>query len=251
MSFVSVNGEQIHYVHSGARGVPVVFVHGSGGSHLVWGAQVRAVGEIARAFALDLPGHGKSEGAGRDSIAAYRDRVVGFLDALELDRAVIVGHSLGGAIAQTLALSHPLRVAGLALVGTGARLRVLPKILEGVLSDFESTARFVAQAMFAQPDDPQRPRTEEQLRACAPQVVHGDFSACNAFDVIARLGEIRAPTLVLCGRADVMTPVKYGEFLAAKIAGAQLVVVENAGHALMLEQAVEVNRALVEFIRKL
>ncbi len=251
MPFITIGAERIYYSQHGTRGVPVVFVHGSGGSHLVWGAQVRAVGEIARAFAVDLPGHGKSEGAGCNSVAAYRDVAVGFLDALGLERAVIVGHSLGGAIAQTLALSHPARVAGLALVGTGARLRVLPKILEGVLSDFASTAHFVAQAMFARQDDPQIAKTEEQLRACPAQVVRGDFSACNAFDVIARLGEIRAPTLVLCGRADVMTPVKYGEFLAANIAGAQLVVVEDAGHALMLEQAEAVNRALVEFIRKL
>jgi pimeloyl-ACP methyl ester carboxylesterase len=239
-------------VSEGTQGVPVIFVHGSGSNHAIWLPQIRALAPIARTVAIDLPGHGKSDLPGRNTVDAYCDVVLRLLDALQFERAVIVGHSLGGAMAQTIALSHPDRVAGLGLVGTGARLRVLPAILDGVLNDFEKTAPFIIENAYA-PDlaDAMRARAMAELRACDPQVTHGDFAACNAFDVTARLGEIRAPTIVICGKQDRMTPVKYSEYLVSKIAGAQIVLVDNAGHSVMIEQPDAVSRALFEFVKKL
>lgn len=227
-------------------------MHGAAGSHLVWGMQVRALGETARAVALDLPGHGRSQLPGRDTIEEYRDVVLGLLDALGYARAVIVGHSMGGAIAQTLALSHPDRVAGLGLVGTGARLRVLPAILDGVLNDFDNIARRVVENSYAPMlDVATRERAIAEFRACPASVTHGDFTACDQFDIMSRLAAIRAPTLVICGRADRMTPVKYSEFLSSNIANARLVLVENAGHSVMIEKPEEVNQALLDFMRTL
>jgi pimeloyl-ACP methyl ester carboxylesterase len=260
MPFVNVANDKIYYAERGAasadapHGTPIVFIHGSGASHRVWGEQVRALGEITRAVALDLPGHGRSAPPGRATMEAYRDVVLGLLDALGLARAVIVGHSLGGGIAQTLALSHPDRVAGLGLIGTGARLRVLPQILDGILSprEFDQTVEFIVDHAYAPGlDAAARARARADLRACPPQVTHGDFAACNAFDVMTRLSDIRAPTVVICGRADQMTPVKYSEYLVAHIPNARLVVVEDASHSVMLEQPDAVNRALVEFMRTL
>jgi pimeloyl-ACP methyl ester carboxylesterase len=92
--------------------------------------------------------------------------------------------------------------------------------------------------------------SEEQLRACAPEVTHADFAACNAFDVMARVGEIAAPTLVIVGRDDQMTPLKFSEFLASKIRDARLIVVERAGHSVMLEQPEVVNEAVRAFVKK-
>ncbi len=252
MPFATWNDATLFYNERGARGLPIIFVHGAGSNHLIWGAQVRALGDLARAIAVDLPGHGQSSPPGRDTIDAYRDAVLGLLDALALDRAIVVGHSMGGAIAQTLALSHPDRVAGLGLVGTGARLRVLPAILDGILSpsEFDVTVRLIVEYSFAPSADAAwQQLAEAQLRACPPQVTHGDFVACNAFDVMPRLAEIRARTLVLCGTEDRLTPVKYSEFLAAQIPHARLTRVAGAGHSVMLERAEEVNRALVEFVR--
>ncbi len=248
MSYISIAGEKIYYIERG-RGIPVVFVHGAGSSHLIWGAQTRALGEVARAIALDLPGHGKSDGEGRDSIEAYRDLFVGFLDALEIERAGIVGHSMGGAIAQLLALSHPDRVAGLGLIGTGARLRVLPSILDGILSDFDNTARMVTEYSFAaNADSALKQKAELQLRACDPRVTYGDYAACNAFDVIERITEIHASALIVCGREDRMTPPKYSGFLATKIPNARLEWIDRAGHQVMIEQSEVVNRVLLEFV---
>jgi 3-oxoadipate enol-lactonase len=254
MPFAQVGNDKIYYAERGTQGTPIVFIHGSGASHLIWGAQVRALGEVTRAVALDLPGHGRSAPPGRDSMDGYRDVVLGLLDALGFARAVIVGHSLGGGIAQTLALSHPDRVAGVGLVGTGARLRVLPQILDGIVSprDFDRTAEFIVDNSYAPSlDAATRERAIVDLRACPPQVTHGDFAACNAFDVMSRVAEIRAPTVVICGRQDRMTPVKYSEYLASNIPHAQLVVIDGAGHSVMIEQPEQVNRALEELMRNL
>ncbi len=250
MPFVTVGQQNIHYVALGQQGQPVIFVHGAGSSHLLWWNQMRALEPYARPLALDLPGHGRSGPPGRDTISAYADVVLGVLDALSLGHAVVVGHSMGGAIAQTLALEHPDRVSGLGLIGTGARLRVLPAILDGILDHFDATVAAIVENAYAPGLDPVlRQRAEAELRACPPCVTHADFVACNAFDILSRVGEIRAPALVLCGREDKMAPPKYSEFLASQIPHARLVLVEGAGHFVMLEQPEPVNRALVELVQ--
>lgn len=227
-------------------------MHGAGANHLVWGLQVHALADVARAVALDLPGHGRSTPPGRNSIEAYRDVVLGLLDALGFERAVIVGHSMGGAIAQTLALSHPDRVAGLGLVGTGARLRVLPAILDGVLDHLAATARLVIEYSYAPGMDPEfLRRAEEEFCECPATIIYGDFWACNQFDVMLRLAEIRAPTLVVCGREDQMTPPKYSVYLTKNIPNASLVLIDHAGHSVMVEQPDETSRVLLHFVELL
>lgn len=252
MPVAHIAGQDIYYIHRGSQGLPVVFIHGAGSNHLVWGIQAYALAHCARTVALDLPGHGRSDPPGRNSIAAYRDVVLGLLDTLAFERAILVGHSMGGAIAQTLALSHPERVAGLGLVGTGARLRVLPAILDGVLNDLPATAKLVIENSYAPGLDPEfRARAEEEFCACPALVTYGDFFACNQFDVMARLGEIRAPTLVLCGREDRMTPPKYSVHLATHLPNAYLVFIDNAGHSVMIEQPDQVNTTLSDFVELL
>ncbi len=249
MPFLKVGSEQIYYIERG-QGLPIVFIHGAGSSHLIWGAQVSALGRVSRAIALDLPGHNKSAGVGCDSIEAYRELVLGFLDALSIRRAVLVGHSMGGAIAQSVTLAQPDRVAALALIGTGARLRVLPALLDSESASFDNVVRKVTQDSFAAGADATLvQKAEVQLLACDPRVVSGDYAACNAFDVMERVGEIRAPTLVVCGVEDRMTPPKYSEFLASKIPNAHLEMIGSAGHQVMIEQPEAVNGALVEFVQ--
>ncbi|MEA3340058.1 MAG: alpha/beta fold hydrolase, partial [Chloroflexota bacterium] len=120
----------------------LVLVHGAGGSRLHWPGELRRLPQ-ATVYTLDLPGHGRSEGTGCNTISDYANTVAAFLDALGVERAVIVGHSLGGAIAQTLALDFAARITRMALTATGARLRVAPAIIEGIQSDFEGTAALI------------------------------------------------------------------------------------------------------------
>jgi pimeloyl-ACP methyl ester carboxylesterase len=203
-----------------------------------------------RIFALDLPGHGKSGGLGSQSIADYARAVVDFLDAAHLNAAVFIGHSMGSAIALTLALDFPKRVLGLGLVGSGARLRVAPQILEQTASEslFPLAIKLINDAEFGPSVNPRlKELAAWQMAAIRPSVIHGDFLACNEFDVMPRLGKISAPTLILCGAEDNLTPVKYSEYLRDHIANARLLTFPGAGHMVMLEQPLEVAQALSKF----
>jgi len=222
----------------------VVFVHGAGGSHQHWLYQVRDLPGVPT-FALDLPGHGQSAGPGRDSIQGYAGWLVAFLDAVGVDRAILAGHSMGGAIALHVALHDPARVAGLALIATGARLRVAPGLRDAIRQDFAAAIGLMGEWVYGPDADPAVVRLGlRQLEAAGPDVLSGDFAACDGFDVMDRLGEIGAPTLVMCGTLDRMTPTKYSTFLRDGIRGASLHLVEGAGHMLMVEKPAAVARAL-------
>jgi pimeloyl-ACP methyl ester carboxylesterase len=245
----TVRGDVFYALSQGPADSPVlVLLHGAGGSHLHWPGELRRL-PGAMVYALDLPGHGRSSGKGCDTIGGYAEAVVAFLDAAGIEQAVFVGHSMGGAIAQTLALDFADRVTGLVLVGTGARLRVAPAILEGVRSNFEQTVELITRFAWS----PEAPPTltelgQKMLLETDPDVVWGDFAACDRFDVIKQLGEIRAPTLVVAGSADQLTPVKYACFLAERISEARCVIVEGAGHMVMLERPRAVMQAVQEFL---
>lgn len=249
MANLSISKAQIYYAARGRGGAPLLFLHGAGASHLLWNGQLAAFAADNRAIALDLPGHGRSTGTAYGTISGYARAVLEFLDVLELDRAVLIGSSMGGAIAQSLALDFPERARGLVLVGTGARLRVAPAFIEGVQTDFETTARALVEYYYT-PDGSSllRAKSLTQLHHSGPAVLAQDFAACDAFNVADRLSQILAPTLVICGSEDKMTPPKYSEYLAQHIPNAKLVLIPNAGHMVMLEQPRAVNRALRDWL---
>ena len=114
---------------NGDKGSPaVVLIHGAGGTHLHWPYNLRRLNNH-RVFAPDLPGHGKSAGLGKQSVEKYAETIADWMNAIGLDQALMVGHSMGGAIAQTLAVRYPEMVTGLVLIGTGARLEVNQELL--------------------------------------------------------------------------------------------------------------------------
>jgi len=226
----------------------LVLVHGAGGSRLLWPPQLRRL-PGATVYTLDLPGHGRSGGPACDTVAGYAGAIAAFLDEVGVAQAVIVGHSMGGAIALTLALDLADRVAGLVLVATGARLRVTPTILESIHRDFEAAVELVSRAMWSPAAEPVLvERGRRALLEAGPAVLASDLTACDRFDVMERLGEIAAPTLVVAGSADVLTPLKYARFLAERIPNARCEILEGAGHMVMLERPAEVARAVGEFL---
>jgi pimeloyl-ACP methyl ester carboxylesterase len=202
-------------------------------------------------YTLDLPGHGRSEGSGCDHIERYAEAVVTLMDCVGIEKGVIVGHSMGGAIAQTMALAHADRVAGLVLVATGARLRVSPAILEGIRSDLEATAVLITHYAWSTEAPPRLAELgKKTLLQTGPDVLLADFGACDRFDVMERLGQIRVPTLIVAGSADQLTPLKYAHFLAEHIPDARLRTIENAGHMVMLERPEIVELAIQRFIEE-
>lgn len=251
MPTVRIGDDSIFYVQRPGDDMEpsLVFVHGAGGTHRHWGNQLQGLRGGAL-YALDLPGHGRSGGEAERSIHGYAEFLLDFLRASGAGRATLVGHSMGGAIVQHLALNHASEVQGLILVGTGARLRVLPSLLEGVLIDFEPTVEaLLGYAYSASAPKQLVESAREEWLANAPEVVHSDFLACDGFDVMQRLGEIRCPTLVLCGENDQLTPPKYSRYLEENVPDARLAIIPNAGHMLMLEQPERVNQAIEEFLR--
>lgn len=242
-------GEQALFYTVRRRGGPaLILIHGAGGSHLHWPAALRRL-PGATVYAVDLPGHGRSEGPGRERIEDYAADVLRFMDAVGIARGVLVGHSMGGAIAQMTALLSPERVAGLVLVGTGARLRVAPVLLDGILRDARAAIALITEWAWGPEADPTMvARGRRMMARVNSQVVWGDFTACDRFDIRERVGEITAPTLVITGAEDRMTPPKFGQWLAERIPGARFVLVEGAGHMVMLEKPDQVASAVQEFV---
>jgi len=231
----------LHYTANEADnylGPPVLLIHGAGGHQLYWPPQVRRLHD-QRVFAMDLPGHGRSDGVGHHRVEDYTEDILGFMEELRLNAAVWVGHSMGGAIALDAAIRFPRRVLGLGLVGSGARQRVDPVILRSAAQQetFPAAIRLLSERSFAA-------GTGQRLKELAlarmaemrSSVLLGDLMACDAFDRLGRIEQIGAPTLILCGAEDRMTPPTYSEQLHDRIRASTLHIIANAGHMVMLEQ---------------
>ncbi len=229
---------------------PLVLIHGAGGTRLHWPPSLRRL-PGAEVYALDLPGHGEAPGSGQSTISGYRRAVVDWMQALDLPPAVVIGHSMGGALALALALDAPPRVAGIVLVGTGARLRVHPLLLEATASGgvpIETLSTLVA--WWYSPDASPRLRelASRGLSGTNTEVLHGDFLACDGFDVMDRLESVDRPSLIIVGEDDHMTPVKYARYLADHLPNARLEIIHGAGHMVMLEQPSAVEHALTRWL---
>jgi pimeloyl-ACP methyl ester carboxylesterase len=249
MAFVEVADQNIFYsLNTSEPDRTIVAIHGSGGDHTNWPISLRDLPQ-ARVYALDLPGHGQSTGGGHDRVEAYADFIEEFAARLDLNNVTLIGHSLGGAIVQLLALRSPGWLKGIVLVGTGARLKVHPDILEGLLSNFEATIDMVCQWVFG-------PTASENLISdgrkvmlnTPPDVIHGDFRACNRFDIMDSLRSISLSTLVVSGTADQLTPVKYGDYLCKNIPAAEHHIIQDAGHMMAVEKPENFTRIVTEFM---
>ncbi|MHA1770465.1 MAG: alpha/beta fold hydrolase [Candidatus Thorarchaeota archaeon] len=245
------NEMTVHYEESGKGNHPtIVMVHGAGGSSATWFMQIRGLARDVHVKALDLNGHGATpDQHAEDVFRSYLtdiDIVVG-----DSDRPVLMGHSMGGALSLLYALEYPKKISGLVLVGTGARLRVADFIFELLDNDFEGYVNAVGQYMFARNTSKQLIEASQlEVRKCPVEIIHRDFEACNKFDVMKQLEEIEVPTLIIVGEEDMMTPVKYAAYLHEHIPHSDFVVLKDAGHSVMLERAAEMNRTIIDWIRK-
>lgn len=250
MPYTETAGGELFYTEKkGPENRPaLVLIHGAGGSRLHWPPQLRRMSGVT-VYTLDLPGHGRSAGAGYETIEGYATVVAAFLNEVAGGSAVVIGHSMGGAIAQRLALSAQERVSLLVLVGTGARLRVDPAILDGIRQDFEGVVELITRLAWSSGVDPSLMELgRAALRDTGSDVLLSDFLACDRFDVMDRLEEIEPSTLVIGGAADRLTPLKYSRFLSEHIPNARLAIVEEAGHMVMLERPEEVAKAVKDFV---
>ncbi|MCP5095564.1 MAG: alpha/beta hydrolase, partial [Chloroflexi bacterium] len=230
----------------------VVLIHGAGGNRTHWPKSLRPLTPHPT-YVLDLPGHGRSPLPGCQTISDYADSVVQFIEIVLPDKEIVlVGHSMGGAIVQMVALQQLPQLAGIALIGTSARLGVSPAILDNVLTEPQIAIDFVARYAWSKSAPEQLIEQSKQLLSSVPkEVLHGDFLACSTFDLRGQLHEIIVPALVISGSDDQMTPAKYGRLLANELPNAQYHNLEGSGHYIMLERAEKAAQVLQDFLQSL
>jgi len=264
MPAVRVGDINIYYEDYG-KGEPLLLIAGWGTDLSCWLPQIPEFSTKYRVIAFDNRGAGRTDAPDEPySFRMMADDAVGLLDALGIGKAHILGMSMGGCIAQEMAIEHPERTRSLILAATTAapgaspmlmntltawtaamKEGVSPKTMARMQLPYVVTSKFFDQpemvalfvdAMAVNPCQPRAYACQRQTEASAAQ------------DTRARLKRIAAPTLVLAGREDIMLPVRHSEQLAALIPGAKLVVLEGGAHGFSLEIADKFNRAVLEFL---
>lgn len=229
----------------------LVFIHGAGGRGYFWQAQIEALSDRVNIVALDLPGHGRSGGSGKDTTAEYAQAVNGFLTDIEAPKPVPCGFSLGGAIAQQLLMDFPKRYSAGILIGTGPRMKVGPIIFETIEKDFNEFVDMLCKLAASKKTNPDKVISfREALSKSNPKVVSGDFRACDRFDAGDNLAVIEVPVLIITAQDDIMTPAKFGDVLDEKIRYTERVHIMDAGHLMVLEKPEEIHHAIIEFMDK-
>lgn len=226
----------------------IIFIHGSGGCKESFKFQTDYFEDSE---AINLPGH--PDGHSRSSIEEYATWLKGYIDEKGYQNPVLAGHSIGGGIALLYALKYPGNLKAIISLGSGARLRVRPDFLENLRKIIPQPERFKGfrtQESNLIPPDMEAILTRRRLEN-GPAVMLNDLEACDRFDIMDRLSEIRTPTLALCGSEDTMTPPKYARFLADRMPDCRAVVIPGGTHMTYVEKPKETNQAIEEFLQGL
>lgn len=205
-------------------------------------------------YTLDLPGHGKSEGTGLQSISSYARVVRHFLDAAEIYSSILVGHSMGAAIALEAARREPERVRGLGLLSAGSVFHCSKPPLESfknpvMLADARD---WLAASLFtAGADKKLQSRVVDALRQVRPAVLAADLHACSRYEFMPLPEKCTMPVLVIHGPEDRIVLKQDAQHLAHSIPQAKLVRMPFAGHMVMLEAPEKVGKLLGRFIQQI
>ncbi len=260
----NVNGKHA-YAYTGGKtfdaSLPtVVFVHGAQCDHSVWILQSRYLAHHGYGvLAVDLPGHGRSDGPALARVEDMADWVAATLDAAGTKQGALVGHSMGSLIALECAARHPAHVAKIALLASAYPMKVSTELLdatrndEPVAQDMVNIWSHLAYAQYPNNPGPGFWVIGENLRLMQrqkPGVMHTDFTACNAYAGGAEAAaKIDCPALFVIARRDAMTPARSAQAFAQTVKGARIVGIEGSGHNMMGEKPDEVLDALVEFLK--
>lgn len=233
----------------------VILIHGAANDHSVWQMQARACAYHGyNAFALDLPGHGLSEGEACNRIEDYANWIVNFMDAANLKQAHVTGHSMGALISLCVAHQHPTHIAKLALIGACMPMPVSDALLDAAVHrpmDAFDMLNIWGHAASTRLHQSPQPGTslhgsyKRLLERSQPSVLHTDLSACGKFSLAeAQLKLISHKTLIIAGDKDLMTPLKAANLLALQLGEAKVSTIKNVGHSMMAEAPREVTELL-------
>lgn len=288
MPKVVIKNHKISFSFNGVFGdissPKIILIHGAGGQEIDWpmawrssNNQNRSMGltpsnqgvtklfnaglENYSIYAVDLPGHGKSEGTIKSSIDEYSNFIIDFLDAMDIEHACLVGHSMGAAIALNASLSHHWRICSIVSIGGASKMIVNDAILEGLKNTFEPTVDSIVKYSWHKKTgaiaDSQlmavyfREKAKQRIIDAGSKTVYGDFLACSRFDLSQRLQEITIPVLVIASDGDRMVPLDVSWEMAKDIKESYFVSLKNCGHFQHIEQSGKVAGELVNFLSKI
>jgi len=237
----------------------VVFVHGAGLDHSLFGLQSRYFGYHGRnVLALDLPGHGRSEGPPLATIEEMADWLCAVLKKTEIPKAAIVGHSMGSLVAIEFAARYPAQAERIAFCAVAFPMKVSEPYLEAARAndysafDMHTVWGHAAQVSFARNPNPGMWMYGDmlaRLERLAPGVLHAGLKACNDYAAgLESAAKVKCPVLFILGRRDVMTPPRATQVLRDKFSDGRTVEIPVSGHSLMVEAPDEVLDALIGFI---
>ena len=254
MPTITLNSVQYHYLSHGlhhANQPALVLLHGSGGDSSVWQYQLEPLADRRPVIAVDLPGHGQSQGSLMHDMETYAEWLKLLIDALNLNAFMLAGHSLGGSIAQQFARTFPEMLKGLVLIGTGMRFTIPPGYLDMLYQDFAKACLISSRQAFAahMPSD-MLERGLAMLHRNGPEVLLRDLSLCTCFDSTAWAQTLAMPCLIICGKQDVITPCALSQELAQTITDSTLKLIDESGHMVMQEQPDLFNKEISLFIEK-
>jgi pimeloyl-ACP methyl ester carboxylesterase len=260
---LKVNNKTV-YVYTGAKDFipqqdPMVFIHGAGLDHTVWLLQSRYFAHHGRnVVALDLPGHGRSQGPALSAIETMADWVPQVLDALDIDQVALIGHSMGSLVTLETTARHPQRVNRLALLGTSIPMTVSEPLLNAAKNTDHSAFDMITlwgHGRAAQIGGHPVPgmwmigNTVRLLEHSAPGVLYTDLNACNQYSTgLGSAQQVRCPVLVVLARQDRMTPIAVADELIRSIGNLHTVILDNCGHMMLAEQPDQVLDALKTFV---
>ena len=259
MPHATIRGLKIAYREQGDARPALLLIHGAGCGAAHYAPLLPLLGSHARVVALDLPGHGQSEAptpppSPGDLLELYLQVCLDLAEHLGLGRYMVAGHSMGGAVAQLLALRHPERVCGLGLIATAARLMVAPPLLGAIRDNFQGLPAMMAAVGYSPATDPAAAQAmaRAQLQADRDTVL-ADFRACGLFDLRQEVGQLNgAPfgTTIISAADDMLTPPRLQAKLQELIPRADLATVPRAGHFCCVERPEAVAEILAAALKK-
>ena len=252
MPFFNYKEKKIFYQIKG-NGIKkaIIFIHGSGGNSNLWKHQLNGLDGVYSKIAIDLPSHAQSDKFSELSLDLYVDVLKGLIDSLNLKKVMLAGQSLGGAVIQSYYFIYPEKVSALVLIGTGARLRVLPSTFDILKNNFQEYLNLSPMGAFYRKTP--KEITDyyiQELSKTDKEALYADLSICDKFDVMDKMNLIKIPCLIICGKDDKLTPPKYAMYFNDKLEQSELILIDKAGHIVMLEKPEEVNQSITAFIEK-
>ena len=253
MGYATVEGRNIHYIYPQEaearvqKGLRVLMVHGAYDNHKIWSAQYHYLERGYSPLAIDLPGHGESEGNAVNNPGNFRQFLKAFVDLMGLSPFVFCGHSMGGSMALDYALHYPDDLQGLIMVGAAPKWDMSSELIEMWKSDPEGARSRNTSYLFSKKTPGHIiERYDKQLRTTPADACLADSENCASYDLEPQIRKIELSSLVICG--DEEEWIEGSRTIHARLPRSTFEVVPAAGHAIMIEQPDKLNDAFGAFL---